>query len=132
MAREEGMGGFFSGAFPTVVRGLAINVGMLSSYDSYKAMCGPYLDGKDGQINRFFSGALSGWTAATVALPFDYVKTMLQKQKPDAAGKLQYKGMVDCASKVVAEKGVMALYTGYPTFVARICPHILLTWVFME
>jgi solute carrier family 25 oxoglutarate transporter 11 len=132
MLREEGLSGFFSGAGPTVVRGLAINVGMLSSYDSYKKMCGPYLDGKDGQINRFFSGALSGWTAATVALPFDYVKTMLQKQKPDAKGYVPYKGMVDCAQKVVAEKGFLALYTGYPTFVIRICPHIMLTWVFMD
>ena len=41
-------------------------------------------------LGRFVGGALSGWTAATVALPFDYVKTMLQKQKPDAAGKLEY------------------------------------------
>merc|ERR1711998_34644 len=65
MFREEGLAGFFSGAGPTVVRGLAMNVGMLSSYDSYKTFFGPMLDGKDGQINRFFSGALSGATAAT-------------------------------------------------------------------
>lgn len=132
MLREEGLSGFFSGAGPTVIRGLAINVGMLSSYDSYKAFVGPFLDGKDGQITRFVGGALSGWTAATVALPFDYVKTLLQKQTPDAQGNLPYSGLVDCARKTVAEKGVLALWTGYPTFVIRICPHIMLTWVFMD
>ena len=63
-------------------------MGMLSTYDKYKQICGPYLDGKDGQGNRFFSGFLSGWTAATLALPFDYVKTLLQKQTPDASGKV--------------------------------------------
>lgn len=132
MLREEGLSGFFSGAGPTVVRGLVINVGMLSTYGDYKKFFGPYLDGVDGQGNRFFSGFMSGWTAATVALPFDYVKTLIQKQKPDAAGKLPYSGMVDCAGKCIAEKGVLSLWTGYPTFVARICPHIMLTWVFMD
>lgn len=91
MLREEGLSGFFSGAGPTVVRGLAINVGMLSTYGDYKKFFGPYLDGVDGQGNRFFSGFMSGWTAATVALPFDYVKTMIQKQKPDPkTGALPY------------------------------------------
>jgi len=132
MLREEGMAGFFSGAGPTVVRGLAMNVGMLASYDSYKAFFGPYLDGQDGQGNRFFSGFMSGWTAATIALPFDFCKTLIQKQKPDAAGNLLYKGMADCAKQVVAKDGVTALWTGYPTFVIRICPHIMLTWVFMD
>jgi hypothetical protein len=28
-----------------------------------------------------FVGALSGWTAATVSLPFDFLKTRLQKMK---------------------------------------------------
>lgn len=64
-------------------------MGMLSTYDAYKTFFGPMLDGKDGQANRFFSGFMSGWTAATVALPFDYVKTLLQKQTPDAAGKVK-------------------------------------------
>jgi len=133
MFREEGLTGFFSGAGPTVVRGLAMNVGMLSTYDVYKGTFGPMLPGgKDGQVNRFFSGFLSGWTAATVALPFDFIKTQIQKQKPDAKGVLPYSGMVDCGSKIVAEKGVAYLWTGYPTFVARICPHIMLTWVFMD
>ena len=67
---------------------------MLASYDAYKTFWGPFLDGKDGQGNRFFSGFLSGWTAATVALPFDYVKTLIQKQKPDASGKLPYSVML--------------------------------------
>ena len=31
-----------------------------------------------------------------------------------------------------ASQGVLALWTGYPTFVIRICPHIMLTWVFMD
>lgn len=130
MAREEGMRGFFSGASPTVLRGLSMNVGMLASFDSYKNMVRPYVG--DGQATTMVGGALSGWTAATMTLPFDFVKTRLQKQTPGPDGKLPYNGIADCAMKVFRQEGPMAFYSGYGTFVMRITPHILLTWVFLD
>jgi len=36
IAREEGVRGFFTGATPTLVRGLSINLGMLMTYDTFK------------------------------------------------------------------------------------------------
>lgn len=131
MAREEGMSGFFSGASPTVYRGLSINIGMLVSYGYYQELLEPVC-GKGTQSNRFTAGALSGWTAATVSLPFDFIKTRLQKQKPDANGNLPYKSFLDCFRKVAAAEGPLALYNGYVTYVGRITPHIMLTWVFMD
>lgn len=130
MAREEGVKGFFSGATPTIARGLAVNVGMLSSFSTYKELVAPYTG--DGQAKTFVGGALSGWTAATFCLPFDFIKTRLQRQKPNPDGSLPYKNMFDCAKKVMAQEGPLAFYTGYMTFVGRITPHILLTWVFLD
>jgi len=94
-------------------------------------MMAPYL-GSDTQSNRFFCGALSGWTAATVSLPFDFVKTRLQKQRPDASGKYPYAGVMDCIGKTMAAEGPSAFYKGYGTYCIRITPHIMLTWVFMD
>jgi len=131
IAREEGVKGFFTGATPTIVRGLSINLGMLMTYDTFKKWNASWL-GDGTQSNRFFSGFLSGWTAATVSLPFDFIKTRLQKQAPGADGKLPYKGVLDCMRKVAAQEGMMAFYQGYVTFVVRISPHIMLTWVFMD
>jgi len=131
MASEEGIRGFFTGATPTIVRGLSINVGMLMTYDSFKKMNSSWL-GEGTQQNRFFSGFLSGWVASTVSLPFDFVKTRLQRQVANADGTLPYKGVMDCIRKVSAAEGPMALYQGYGTFVVRISPHIMLTWVFMD
>lgn len=132
IARHEGTKGFFAGAMPTVVRGLTINFGMLMTYDSFKRMNEGWL-GEGTTTNRFFSGALSGWTAATVSLPFDFIKTRLQKQKPDpVTGKLPYTGVVNCFTTVAKQEGPMALYNGYMTYVVRITPHIMLTWVFMD
>jgi len=130
MAKEEGLKGFFSGGGPTVARGLAINVGMLTTFDPTKNYLAKYLG--DGQTNRFVSGFISGWCAATVSLPFDFVKTRIQKMKPDKEGKLPYKGFIDCAAKVAKSEGLSAFYNGYVTFCVRIIPHITLTWVFMD
>eukprot|EP01083_Nonionella_stella_P139113 423645_1 len=132
MAREEGLKGFFSGGAPTVFRGLLINVGMLCTYDPLKKSLGDYMGGYDSQTTRFVCGALSGWAAATVSLPADFLKTRLQKMKPLPDGTVPYKGLFDCISKTAKNEGIMALYQGYPTFVVRITPHIMLTWVFMD
>jgi len=132
MAREEGLNGFFAGATPTIVRGLAINVGMLTTYDSFKKANAGWCGGESSQMNRFVSGFLSGWVAATVSLPFDFIKTRLQKMRPDANGVVPYKNIVDCARKVAASEGPLVFYQGYGTFVVRITPHIMLTWVFMD
>lgn len=131
MFREEGLKGFFSGASPTVYRGLSINVGMLVSYGYYQTALEPYT-GKGSQSNRFAAGALSGWTASTVSLPFDFIKTRLQKQRPNKDGSVQYKNFMDCARQVAAKEGMFAFYNGYWTYVGRITPHIMLTWVFMD
>lgn len=131
MAREEGIRGFFTGATPTIARGLAINVGMLMTYDEFKKVNASWA-GEGTQTNRFVSGFLSGWVAATVSLPFDFVKTRLQKMAPDAQGVYPYNGVMDCVRKVAAAEGPMTLYQGYGTFVVRITPHIMLTWVFMD
>jgi len=132
MAKEEGLRGFFSGATPTIFRGLLINVGMLTTYDPLKKTLGPSLGGYDSQTTRFVCGALSGWAAATVSLPADFIKTRLQKMKPNADGTLPYKGLVDCIMKTARNEGIMTLYQGYGTFCIRITPHIMLTWVFMD
>jgi len=131
IGKNEGLKGFFTGATPTIVRGLSINLGMLMTYDTYKKWNSSWA-GEGTQANRFFSGFLSGWTAATVSLPFDFVKTRLQKQAPLADGTMPYKGVLDCMKKVAAQEGVAAFYQGYFTFVVRIAPHIMLTWVFMD
>ena len=43
---------------------------------------------------------IAGFFASACSLPFDFVKTRLQKQTPNADGSLQYKGPIDCAMQV--------------------------------
>lgn len=70
---------------------------------------------------------LSGIAASACSLPFDCVKTRIQKQKPDANGVLPYKNSIDCARKVLTTEGPLAFYRGFGTYCMRIAPHVILT-----
>ena len=128
--REEGVKGLFTGATPTVVRAMALNMGMLASNDQAKEM----LEGMGFKGNTVILGAASiaGVIAAVCSLPFDYVKTQLQKMKPDASGKVPYTGAVDCALKTLKEGGPLRFYTGLPTYMVRISPHAALTLIILS
>ena len=43
---------------------------------------------------------IAGFFAAACSLPFDFVKTRIQRMKPDAQGKVPYAGFIDCFAKV--------------------------------
>jgi len=125
IAREEGGRGFFKGCAPVVTRAMALNVGMLASHDQSLE----YLTAKTG--DKFWSNigakAISGFFASSFSLPFDFVKTRIQKQKPDANGVLPYKNSIDCVKKVLATEGPLAFYKGFVTYYFRIAPHVMIT-----
>lgn len=75
----------------------------------------------------FVSGAstISGFFAAACSLPFDYVKTQIQKMQPDAEGKYPYRGSMDCAMKTLKSGGPFKFYTGFPVYCVRIAPHVM-------
>lgn len=78
------------------------------------------------------SAMIAGFVASACSLPFDFVKTQMQKMKPDANGVLPYSGALDCAIKHIKASGPLSLYTGFPTFAARIAPHATITLVFLS
>jgi len=125
ITREEGFSGLFRGCTPVVVRAMALNMGMLASHDTA-------LDYLKTQTNSYVYqhvGAkfTSGFFASAFSLPFDFVKTRIQKQKPDANGVLPYKNSIDCAKKVLATEGPLAFYKGFATYYFRIAPHVMMT-----
>lgn len=123
--KEEGVLGLWKGAGPTVVRAMALNLGMLASFDQSKE----YLVTKfgEGLTATFLASAISGFFAVTFSLPFDFVKTRIQKQRAGPDGKVPYSGTLDCFKKVLKAEGPLAFYSGYPTYYVRIAPHSMIT-----
>merc|ERR1719331_2091483 len=88
--------------------------------------------GVEGKTNVLGAAAIAGFFASAFSLPFDFVKTQLQKQQPLPDGSMPYKGMTDCAMKTVSEHGHMRFYAGFPTYYVRIAPHCMITLVALD
>ncbi|ORM41891.1 Mitochondrial dicarboxylate/tricarboxylate transporter DTC [Babesia sp. Xinjiang] len=127
ITKEEGVCSLWKGATPTIVRAMALNVAMLATYDQAKEMLSPYI--KDKSTLAVASSGISAWFAVTAGLPFDYVKTCLQKRTP---GKPQYSGVTDCFIKNYREGGIKRFYASYSAFYMRIAPHIVITLILRE
>jgi len=126
--RDEGMGGLFKGAVPTATRAMALNFGMLG----FNSLAKDQLQaaGVTGPAQLFGASAIAGFFASAFSLPFDYVKTQVQKMKPDpVTGELPFKGPIDCAMQQVKNGGITRLWTGFPTYYVRIAPHAMITLI---
>ena len=121
--KEEGFLALWRGALPTMYRAIAINVSMLTTYDEWLNRNAAT---KDTQMIRLQASAISGVALSLVTLPFDNLKTKLQKMTPDALGKYQYSGTLDCLKQTIRREGVLGLWVGDPTFYARVAPHSML------
>merc|ERR1712157_123038 len=85
---------------------------------------------KNSAVQTFGASMVAGFFASFFSLPFDYVKTQVQKMKPDpVTGELPFKGPVDCALKQVKAGGITRPWTGFPTYYVRIAPHAVITLV---
>lgn len=80
---------------------------------------------KGSQAVVLGGATIAGFFAAACSLPFDFVKTRIQKMEPNPDGTMPYKGPVDCALKTLREEGLLKFYTGFPTYCIRYCdPYI--------
>jgi len=130
IVRQEGVLGLWRGCAPTIARAMALNVGMLATYDQAKEVLTAKMG--QGKTTNFASSAVAGFFASFLSLPFDFIKTRMQKMSPLADGTMPYKGSLDCAMKVARTEGPLAFYAGFPTFYFRIAPHAMITLMAVE
>ena len=130
IVREEGATALWKGCGPTMVRAMSLNLGMLGPYDQVKEMISKITG--PSKVANFGASAVAGFLASFMSLPFDNMKTKLQRMKANPDGSLPYKGMMDCAMKTIQKEGPLGFYTGFPTYYVRIAPHAMLTLLFSD
>ncbi|KAJ5773186.1 Mitochondrial carrier protein [Penicillium paradoxum] len=129
ITRAEGVAALWAGASPTVVRAMALNMGQLTFFSEAKSQLKQHTS-LSTQYQTFAASGIAGFFASFLSLPFDFIKTRLQKQQKDPkTGALPYKGMVDCARKVAKEEGWLRFYRGFGTYYVRIAPHAMVTLI---
>jgi hypothetical protein len=69
------------------------------------------------------ASAIAGFFAAFFSLPFDMVKTRLQRQTKALDGSVAYKNMFDCFVKVAQNEGLLRFYRGFGPYFFRMAPH---------
>jgi solute carrier family 25 (mitochondrial oxoglutarate transporter), member 11 len=124
IVRNDGLRALWTGATPTVARAMALNVGQLAFFSEAKAQLEQHARGWSPRAKTLTASAVSGFFASFFSLPFDFVKTRLQKQSRGPDGSLPYKNMVDCFRKVAREEGLGRFYRGFATYYMRIAPHV--------
>ena len=124
IATNEGISALWAGATPTVVRAMALNFGQLAFFSEAKNQLKSREATKawSAQGQTLAASGVAGFFASFFSLPFDFVKTRLQKQGrgKDAKG---YKSMADCFRRVAKEEGLLRFYRGFGTYYVRIAPH---------
>jgi len=118
------------GSAPTILRASIMNAGMLVPYHTVKEM----LDQKHGQAlsNKLGASFVASVIACFVALPCDHFKTKYQNMVPDHEGKLPFSSFNDCVKKSIAREGMKGLYIGFPMFVMRCAPQLVVTLLTQE
>ena len=123
ISKSEGVFALWAGASPTVVRAMALNFGQLAFFSEAKAQLKTRRPEWKETTKTLSASAVAGFFASFFSLPFDFVKTRLQKQGKGKDGTLPYKGMADCFRKVAKDEGILRFYRGFGTYYVRIAPH---------
>lgn len=123
---QEGFLSLWKGCTPTVVRAMSLNLGMLVSYDESKERLEKFLGKERANTIWVLSSLISGGIAATMSLPFDNVKTKMQKMTKNPDGTFPYKSLLDCAYKTAKNESILGFWAGLPTYIVRIAPHVMI------
>ncbi|SPJ09958.1 dicarboxylate/tricarboxylate carrier [Plasmodium sp. DRC-Itaito] len=131
ISKEEGLFALWKGSVPTIARAMSLNLGMLSTYDQSKEFLQKYLG--VGMKTNMVASVISGFFAVTLSLPFDFVKTCMQKMKADpVTKKMPYKNMLDCSIQLYKKGGISIFYSSYATYYVRIAPHAMITLITVD
>lgn len=125
VVRTEGFLHLWKGAFPTIVRAMSMNLGMLAPYEECKQRLRKYFG--DGYVTYISSSFVAGILAAFLGLPPDNMKTKIQKMKSGPDGKMPYSGFMDCVGKTLRQEGLFSFWVGFPIFYMRVGIHAMIT-----
>ncbi|PNF23877.1 Mitochondrial 2-oxoglutarate/malate carrier protein [Cryptotermes secundus] len=131
IVKEEGVLTLWRGAIPTMGRAMVVNAAQLASYSQAKQFLLDTGYFKDNIFCHFVSSMISGLVTTAASMPVDIAKTRIQNMKT-IDGKPEYTGAVDVLAKVVRREGFFALWKGFTPYYARLGPHTVLTFIFLE
>jgi solute carrier family 25 (mitochondrial oxoglutarate transporter), member 11 len=128
--KEEGIKGCWKGSLPVILRVSTVNSISLVGYDKFKV----HLDDLYGfsAIHRIYASLIASILSCIVSMPFDNLKTKLQKMVIGSDGKYPYNNLRDCIFKSIQREGIAGFYVGLPIYITRISPHVILSMLIQD
>ena len=124
-----GVGGFYVGVKPTVIRAMLLNGTQLATYDEAKHSlinAGYFVE---GPTVHFVASFIAGIAVAVVTSPVDLVKTRVMNVDPANPA---YSSMTDCFKKTIKSEGVRGLYKGFNAQWLRVGPLTMIQFMVWE
>jgi len=131
ITKEEGLFTLWRGCLPTVGRAMVVNAAQLASYSQAKQLLMSTGYFKDNIMCHFASSMISGLITTAASMPVDIAKTRIQNMKI-INGVPEYKGAGDVFIRVIKNEGFFSLWKGFTPYYARLGPHTVLTFIFLE
>ena len=127
IVREEGVRGLYRGIVPAL---LLTSHGVVQ-FTSYEFMKREFASkpGEDDSARLLAFGVSSKAAAAFTTYPYQVIKARVQ-QRFD--GTPEYRGLVDCAQKIMRREGARGFYKGFVANILRVAPQSALTLLAYE
>jgi solute carrier family 25 oxoglutarate transporter 11 len=129
--REEGLFTLWRGCTPTVLRAMVVNAAQLTTYAQAKQLLLSTSYFFDDIKCHFAASMISGLVTTIASMPVDIIKTRIQNMKI-IDGVPEYKGASDALVKLIRNEGFFSLWKGFTPYYARLGPHTVLTFIFLE
>lgn len=131
ITKEEGVLTLWRGCVPTIGRAMVVNAAQLASYSQAKQLLLSTVYFSDNIMCHFVASMISGLITTAASMPVDIAKTRIQNMKI-IDGKPEYKGALDVLGRVIRNEGFLSLWKGFTPYYARLGPHTVLTFIFLE
>ncbi|XP_076668201.1 dicarboxylate carrier UCP2 isoform X2 [Andrena cerasifolii] len=127
IAAEEGTRGLWKGTVPNISRNAIVNVAEIVCYDIIKdfILDRGYL--RDGIPCHVTAAVAAGLCTTLAASPVDVVKTRYMNSAPG-----EYKGVKDCAARMMMKEGAAAFYKGFVPSFTRLVSWNIVLWITYE
>jgi Mitochondrial carrier protein len=124
--RSEGVHGLYRGVVPSTLRGAFIAAGELATYDHTKNTIRTIVRVDEGLALHSLASMITGVVAATVAAPFDIVKTRTM-----ASGELRASPLRVFVN-ILRHEGPLTLFKGWLPSYLRLGPHAMICFPIFE
>ncbi|XP_078056978.1 mitochondrial 2-oxoglutarate/malate carrier protein [Mustelus asterias] len=131
ITREEGVVTLWRGCVPTMTRAVVVNAAQLASYSQSKQFLLGLGYFNDNILCHFCASMISGLVTTAASMPVDIAKTRIQNMRM-IDGKPEYKNGLEVLVRVIRQEGFFSLWKGFTPYYARLGPHTVLTFIFLE